>query len=46
MQQKAFERQIRMEDDILELARLVSESIVAAATAVAEALLEATTVLG
>ena len=46
MQQKAFERQIRMEDDILELARLVSKSIVAAATAVAEALLEAATVLG
>jgi hypothetical protein len=45
MQQKTFERQIQIEDDILDLARWVSESIVAVATCVAEAILEALTIL-
>jgi hypothetical protein len=45
MQQRTFEWQNRMEDDILNLARLVSESIVAAATCVAEAIVEAVTIL-
>jgi LPS O-antigen subunit length determinant protein (WzzB/FepE family) len=43
MQQKTFVRQYQMEDDILELARRVSESIVAVATFVAQAILAAVT---
>ena len=39
MQQKTFVRQYQIEDDILELARRVSESIVAVATFVAESIL-------
>lgn len=40
MQQKILVRQYQIEDDILELARLVSESIVTAATFVAQAILD------
>ena len=39
MQQKTFVRQYQIEDDILELARRVSEAIVAVATFVAESIL-------
>jgi hypothetical protein len=45
MQQKTFEWQIQIEDEILNLARLVSESIVAAATNVAEAIIDAAAIL-
>lgn len=45
MQQKTFEWQIQIEDEILNLARLVSESIVAAVSCVAEAIVEAVMIL-
>jgi hypothetical protein len=41
MQQKTFVRQYQLEDDVLELARRVSESIVAVATFMAESILAA-----
>ena len=40
MQQKMFVQQYQIEEDILELARRVSESIVAVATFVAQAILD------
>jgi hypothetical protein len=46
MQQKIFVHQYQIEDDILELARHVSEAIVAAAGFVAQALLEIADALG
>jgi hypothetical protein len=45
MQQKTLDWQVQIEDEILNLARLVSESIVAAATNVAEAIIDAVTIL-
>jgi hypothetical protein len=45
MQNKTLDRQIEVEGEILELARLASESIVAAVSCVAEAILEAVEVL-
>ena len=46
MQQKIFVQQYQIEDDILELARHVSEGIVAIAGFVAQALLEIANALG
>ncbi len=45
MQNKTLDCQIQVEGEVLELARLLSESIVAAASAVAQAILEAAAVL-
>ena len=44
MQNKTLDRQIQVEGEVLELARLLSESVVAAVSAVAQAILEAVAV--